>query len=650
MNGYKRVSLAYSERLTEIRHVVGGTKHMNSAHHGVQRTSRKAEMQMNSLLSIAVEENEGKLSNPLGNLVQQDQTLNVDEFLEGDVGQLGLWQWLIALVAMFSNPPALTFPLFANSVPKHRCILEPELEATLRSYNLTFEQRALVVGPWSREGVTGCYRYDIMWNQSILSDRIKDTVSTIQTNLSVDLPTTPCNKGYEYYLEEGQYPGSVVREFETVCTRSWLVPFGTSTYMIGMAFGFILGGLASDRFGRKRTILGAAAIEFFGAVTTSTASNYYVYILARAFIGAANIGKYTAINIMTIEWTVARYRMILSSLISLGTNLIFRGILSLEAYYVRDWRWLNAVSMAPTLMVVVQYFFLRESPRWLLSQERRKDALNVMLHARRINRSLYPGKVYPATCLDRLIDSEKKEWHKQRTSDGPLSNQVNTKYRELPRGFCVSCSTWDLAKNTVLGTVLFCGQSMSNMGVLLYGRHVQGNVYLVSFVNATTTVPALCISSTLYRMLRHRRLPLMGIYAVTSFLLLISGVCTFLNVSETDLPLIVCANIALMFLGATGSMLFVYIPELFASSIRTQGFGVIAGLGRMGSVLSSFVNELDTSIGHGLPMIFYGCAMPLLVLVILFIPDTTGENLPDFTDRPSSNKLENKSIENLTAV
>ncbi|TGZ67677.1 hypothetical protein CRM22_004666 [Opisthorchis felineus] len=493
-------------------------------------------MDVSSSLSIAVQENEEKSSKAPGNLTQPDQTLNVDELLEEDVGQLGLWQWLVTLVAMFSNPAALTFPVFANSMPKHRCILEPQLETTLKSYNLTFEQRALVVGPWSKEGVTGCYRYDIMWNQSTLSDRIKDLFSKIPTNLSMGLPTTPCNKGYEYYLEEEQYPGSVVKEFETVCTRRWLVPLGTSVYMIGMAFGFILGGLASDRFGRKRTILGLAAIEFLGAVATSTAPNYYVYTLARAFIGAANIGKLTAINILTIEWTVARYRMILSSLISLGANLIFRGALSLEAYYVRDWRWLNAVSMAPTLMAVVQLFFLAESPRWLLSQERRKDALNVMLHARRINRFLHPGRVYPATCLDQLIGSEKEGWHKQQTCDVPSSNQVSARHCGLPKGFCASCSNWHFAKNTVLGTMLFCGQSMSYMGLLLYGRHVQGNVYLVTFVNATTTVPAICISSTLYRMLRHRRPPLMGIYAVTSVLLLTGGVCTFLNTRGVQTP------------------------------------------------------------------------------------------------------------------
>ncbi|GAA41232.2 solute carrier family 22 member 21 [Clonorchis sinensis] len=654
MNRYMRVSLAYSERLTETRHLVCGTKHMNSAHpgilKGVQRTLGKTEMEVSSMLCISDQENEEKYSKAVGNLAQPDHTLNVDELLERDVGQFGLWQWLVALVAMFSNPAALPFPVFANSVPKHRCMLEPKLEATLRTYNLTFEQRALVVGPWSKELFSGCYRYDILWNQSTLSDRIKDIFSTIPANLSMELPTTPCNKGYEYYLEEKQYPGSVVKEFETVCTRRWLVPLGTSMYMIGMAFGFILGGLASDRFGRKRTILSLAAIEFFGAVATSTAPNYYVYTLARAFIGAANIGKLTAINILTIEWTVARYRMILSSLISLGVNLIFRSVLSLEAYYVRDWRWLNAVSMAPTLMAVVQFFFLVESPRWLLSQDRRKDALNVMLHARTINRSLHPGRVYPATCLDQLIASEKEECHKLQTSDTPSRNQVSARYCDPPKGFCVSCSTWDLAKNTVLGTVLFCGQSMSYMGLLLYGRQVQGNVYLVSFLNAMTTVPAICISSTFYRLLRHRRPPLMGIYAAASFLLLIGGVCTFLNVSETDLPLIVCANIVFTFLGATGSMLFVYIPELFPSSIRTQGFGVIAGMGRMGSFLSAFVNELDISIGHGVPLIIYGCAMPLMLLVILFIPDTTGENLPDFAVHPSSKKLENESIEASTAV
>ncbi|KAF8562382.1 hypothetical protein P879_11969, partial [Paragonimus westermani] len=236
--------------------------------------------------------------------------INVDHLLRNHVGSCGLWQYLTTLLVFLGNPTTPTFPVFANSVPMQRCRVDSRLEQLLNHRNLTFEQTAIVVGPWSSnhtvigELYRGCRRYKQEWTSELMNDWIDELIAE-NFSLQLPLPTESCHQGYVYRLSELQYPSSVVIEFETVCDHSWLVPMGTSVYMLGMMVGFIVGGWAGDRFGRKKTSLFMAVLEVVSTITTSLAPNYMVYIISRTVIGAANIAKLTVTNILMMEITLA---------------------------------------------------------------------------------------------------------------------------------------------------------------------------------------------------------------------------------------------------------------------------------------------------------------------------------------------------------
>ena len=164
---------------------------------------------------------------------------------------------------------------------------------------------------------------------------------------------------------------------------------------------------------------------------------------------------------------------------------------------------------------------------------------------------------------------------------------------------------------------------------MFYARLIRGSVYYVSLINSATTIPAIVLSIILYSKLTSRKMPLMSSYGVSGIVLLIGGAYAVIAKPESEIPLIVCCNIALVLLGSTISMLFIYTSELFPSSIRAQGLGNAAGLGRIGCLLCSFLNQLDFTVAHGVPVIIYGAILILQTLLTCGLPDTDGENLAD---------------------
>lgn len=50
------------------------------------------------------------------------------------------------------------------------------------------------------------------------------------------------------------------------------------------------------------------------------------------------------------------------------------------AYFERNWRNLQLITGAPWLLVIVYYWFIPESPRWLITVGKKKEAVDILTH------------------------------------------------------------------------------------------------------------------------------------------------------------------------------------------------------------------------------------------------------------------------------
>ncbi|KAM7537377.1 hypothetical protein Aperf_G00000068911 [Anoplocephala perfoliata] len=560
--------------------------------------------------------------------------VNVDEILDEVVGPRGSWQIAILLVICFSVPSPVMFPIYSNAVPRHRCALDKAGEAYLanklvytgefgnETRHLTFDEAARIVGPWSsdnngsvsaEQSQFGCSRFKVSFN--------------LNGSNPVDTITEPCLDGYVYSPLGNQYPSTIVAEWDLVCEDSWKPPFSTSVYMFGLLVGFMIGGFLGGHLGRKKTIYLAGLLESVFGLAVTLAPTYEAYVIFRFLLSVSCTIKLNSVSVLLVEITTAPNRALFSAVFSFFFNFFYRFIHAAFAMFIQQWRILHLVVIAPAILGVLSLLWIPESPRWLVSQSRNKEALKILYKAYKINTICKSGQ--QLTKQEFLEDVGHSD-----LPGGPVNSEgkFNCRgcLRSIGKGFVAPFQNIDVAKRSIITTALFTGQLCAFFGLLFYAQFVRGSVFYVAMINSATSIPGILLSTLLYWKVRSRKNPLLIIYGISALILLIGGSYTVFAKPESEIPLIICSNTTLILLCASLNMLYIYIPELFPSSIRTQGLGIAAGIGRVGSMLCSFVNELDMQVGHAVPAVIYGGVLVMEVLLTCFLPDTDGENLADF--------------------
>lgn len=157
-----------------------------------------------------------------------------------------------------------------------------------------------------------------------------------------------------------------------------------ASLLLGAVFGAFVGGPLSDRVGRRRAIMVAAAIFVVGSLASAAATGALFLAVARFVLGLAVGGAGMVVPVYIAEASPSNVR---GSLVSLQQFLITVGILLsyLINYLLADaeaWRLMLGLGVVPALVLLVGMFFLPESPRWLVSVGRRDEARAVLRRSR----------------------------------------------------------------------------------------------------------------------------------------------------------------------------------------------------------------------------------------------------------------------------
>lgn len=151
-----------------------------------------------------------------------------------------------------------------------------------------------------------------------------------------------------------------------------------SIYFIGMMIGGILGGLVSDRIGRRRTfMLGCFCFSVFTFLCGHTHS-LVPFVVFRVLTGVSIMGTVVCCVTYMIEITSKEERGKWPGICS-GVGNLCVPVIGLVAVKVIPlspdaWRWLFYQGILGLVPMVLAFFFMKESPRWLISQCRQQEA------------------------------------------------------------------------------------------------------------------------------------------------------------------------------------------------------------------------------------------------------------------------------------
>ncbi|KAL3703128.1 hypothetical protein TMatcc_010316 [Talaromyces marneffei ATCC 18224] len=210
----------------------------------------------------------------------------------------------------------------------------------------------------------------------------------------------PCTGGLAFGYDTGSMSGILVMpQFLTYMNHpsNFLQGWITGSIQAGAFAGSLLtGAFLADKLGRKKTLLLGSAIFTVGIAISTVANNVAVLISGRVINGIGN--GCLAMMVPNYQSEISP-REIRGRIISIQQCFINFGILA--AFWIQygtshidgeaAWRLAIGLQMIPTTILHITMYFLPESPRWLVQQDRYQEALEALarLHSKGDVRDAY---------------------------------------------------------------------------------------------------------------------------------------------------------------------------------------------------------------------------------------------------------------------
>ncbi|PSR11156.1 MAG: MFS transporter [Bacteroidetes bacterium] len=378
----------------------------------------------------------------------------------------------------------------------------------------------------------------------------------------------------------------------------------------GTVIGAIFGGIPTDKFGRKNTLIWIGVFYFVSAVGSAFAGTPWIFAFFR-FLGGLGVGASTvAAPAYVSEIAPSKDRGKLVALYQF--NIVFGILVAFLSNYLLSgigenaWRWMIGVEAFPAFVYTLMVFAVPKSPRWLLVKKGDKVA------AAKTLRIIDPGMDVEAQMQRILAD------HQVADKSETIFSQ---KYRfPLMLAFLVAFFN----QFSGINAFLYYAPRIFEIAGLEKSSALLSSVG-IGVTNLIFTIIGLSLID------RFGRKQLMYIGSVGYIVSLSLVAITFaLGIKGMAVPVFLFLFIAAHAIGQ-GTVIWVFISEIFPNHLRASGQAFGSSVHWvLAAAIPSLVPMLFTKIGAATVFAIFAFMMTLqLVFVWRMMPETKGVSLED---------------------
>ncbi|XP_075975023.1 solute carrier family 22 member 3-like [Anticarsia gemmatalis] len=412
------------------------------------------------------------------------------------------------------------------------------------------------------------------------------------------VPLVPCPK---FVYDTSMFKRTITSEWDLVCSKRWRTHLCQCVMMWGILVGGVIFGVLADKYGRRIPLMCALFMQGVTSLLASVIPWFWVFLTDWFILALANGGISVVSFVLCMEVVSGKWRTIIPVLYQLPFGL-GNAIMAGLAYWLRDWRKLGiALSMLSSLYIFY-WFWIPESPKWLIATGQTEKALEILQEAAIMNGRPISRRYIRILKNNYLIGHSKK-----------------------PPGFIAFIKSKNLRTKTILLAINWFCTGLSFYTFAQYLGSIGGNVFVS--VGMTGVISALGGLTCVFVLARVGRKTAVGIYQ------LITSSCFILILliprdPESDWLRLLFAGIGFGGMAGTIPALYLFTGELFPTLGRNVGVSGVTTFARIASMIAPAVVTLE-SVMVDLPLIIVAIISLCQILLVLPLPETKDVPLPE---------------------
>ncbi|XP_037729815.1 carcinine transporter [Drosophila subpulchrella] len=412
--------------------------------------------------------------------------------------------------------------------------------------------------------------------------------------------TEACQNGWSY--DRTWYDSTIPTDHNWVCAKDLFV---TNVFVVGrvteVAGSFILGQMG-DSYGRRFVYYISVvfcSLGRFGSIMCT--SSYTWFLIMTGIVGLTVNSLFQSPQIIGMEISREEDRSRIAFFQSCGWS-VGTTLMPLLYWWLRHWdsfMWLTSI---PTAMALLLSKYVIESPRWLISKQRFREAIVQLQKIAKIN--------------GHRFDMTEKE----------LAEIYSRDKQDVTYGMASLFAGWRLARNTIIMGFSWCVVAVSYFTLVLFSSRMAGNPFLNFLYQSIVEIPAYVV----------------GRYMGDTYGRRFTNSVSFLIAFVTCLPIIVYSTderyermmiYLATFIKFLNALTFftanLQCLEIYPTCMRQTGVALGTILANAIGVLAPYLVYLGTTVDIRAPYYILGVLFLLGGIGALFLPETLHKKLPD---------------------